>query len=132
MKPKKFNLDVINNGHGLLVCDNSKNIPYEYSRMFCVNSANGEKRGGHAHKTQSQTLICLKGKILVEYIYESEEHSIYLEPYEAYFMPPLTWATQQYLEEENILLVLCSSKYDPDDYIHDINIYNKIVNSETD
>jgi hypothetical protein len=124
MKPKKFKLDVIYNDSGELICDNSKNIPYECKRVFCVRSANGEKRGKHGHRTQSQTMVCLYGQIAIEYTFGDISERIILEPYEAFYAPPRTWAVQEYINSDNLLMVLCSGGYDPNDYIYDINELN--------
>ena len=51
------------------------------------------------------------------------------KPNQALYIPEMIWDEQKYLTEDTILLVLCSEKYDQDEYIHDIN---EILNYKKD
>jgi len=100
-------------------------LPFEPRRMFFVKpSRAGERRGGHAHKTAHQLLICASGQIEIFVAYAGEEEKFCIDrPGMAIYLRPLVWSEQTYVSAEALLLVLASECYDPASYSH----YRKIV-----
>ena len=103
-------------------------LPFTPKRLFIVkNCGVGMRRGEHAHYTTQQLLICLKGEIKVvthngkkkdEGILK-EGHSTLIESYH--------WDYQEFLTGEDILLVICSTLFNLDDYILDFDKFKEIV-----
>jgi UDP-2-acetamido-3-amino-2,3-dideoxy-glucuronate N-acetyltransferase len=93
---------------------------FEAQRMFfVVPSGAGEKRGGHAHKTAHQLLICASGQIEIVVAYSGEEEKFCLDrPGMAIYLHPLVWSEQTYVSAGAVLLVLSSERYDPTSYFH--------------
>ena len=93
-------------------------LPFQPKRMFFVKpSKSGAKRGGHAHGTAHQLLICVSGQIQIAVAYEGTEDMFCLDrPGTALYLSPLVWAEQTYLTSEATLLVLSSESYDPNSY----------------
>ena len=61
-------------------------------RMYYItNVPKGEVRGNHAHREDQQYMFCVRGRV------------------------------KEYMTGDDILLVFCSTKHDPEDYITDIN-----------
>jgi UDP-2-acetamido-3-amino-2,3-dideoxy-glucuronate N-acetyltransferase len=96
-------------------------VPHLISRFFFVTSSEGDIRGQHGHKACWQTLICLKGVIQLEMIDSNGDSLTELldSSRRAVVIPPGIWAKQKSVEMENILVVLASDLYDPDDYFYD-------------
>jgi UDP-2-acetamido-3-amino-2,3-dideoxy-glucuronate N-acetyltransferase len=96
-------------------------VPHLISRVFFVNSSEGDIRGQHGHKACWQTLICLKGVIQLEMIDSNGDSltEVLDSSRRAVAIPPGIWAKQKSVEMENILVVLASDVYDPDDYFYD-------------
>ena len=112
----------------LSVYECGKDIPFEVRRIFTVKAKSGSFRGDHAHKKCTQLLVCVAGKMLVtcdngkeisEHLLEGMEYGI--------LVPPGTWASQNYLMNESLLMVLCDRVYENDDYIRDYSELRKYI-----
>ena len=97
--------------------------------MYIYDVPNGETRGYHAHKTNSQIFMCMKGKANIKTITKNvtgelieKEH--YLSEGEHLIMPPMTWGEQTYFDDA-VALVLCSKEYDERDYVRDYEQFKK-------
>lgn len=102
----------------LYVYEMGHGVPFPVVRSFFVQAPAGELRGNHAHHHCHQLLICLSGRILCNTEHHSGKQSFELDnPQQALLLPPMTWATQTYVETGSMLLVLCDRKYEANDYI---------------
>jgi dTDP-4-dehydrorhamnose 3,5-epimerase-like enzyme len=112
---------------GVLMAINFSSMDFHPKRVFFVKDVPvGMVRGGHAHKTVTQVLICVKGEI--EVILHTSENKYTKEiiyPGEWVMVPPMVWDTQKFLSEDALLAVLCSKEYMEDDYIRDWEIWTK-------
>ena len=94
---------------GQLVVQEFRNFPFNPKRFFVVSGVGkGETRGYHAHREESQILVCLRGKITlnneaIEGVVSKET----LLPNECFFLDKLVWSEQTYEEEDTILLCFC-------------------------
>lgn len=105
---------------GTLVPIEFASLPFEPRRVFYVYSVpKGEERGMHAHYKTEQILICIKGQIKVK-LHDGEIASeIILNPNDHIYIGKMVWDSQVFLTGEDVLLSLCSTKYDKLDYIED-------------
>jgi dTDP-4-dehydrorhamnose 3,5-epimerase-like enzyme len=108
---------------------NLKEIPFEPKRVFYVtNVPKGEVRGNHAHFETEQLLICIQGLIEVQIEYSNYVvRNCFLEPHTSAFVPKLAWDSQRFLTGKDVLLVICSTHYDPQDYIEDKDEFKRVV-----
>ena len=85
-------------------------------------------RGEHAHKQCSQLLMCAAGKVLVT-CDDGFKKSEYLlnGMHIALLIPPGIWATQEYLTNDALLIVVCDRDYESEDYIRDYSEYKKFL-----
>tara|TARA_R110002020_G_scaffold37239_1_gene112475 strand:+ start:59650 stop:60021 length:372 start_codon:yes stop_codon:yes gene_type:complete len=91
-------------------------------RMYYITKVpKGEVRGNHGHREDQQYMFCVQGQIKVRLITKEEKTELILNPGDVAYMDRNTWGEQEYMTGNDILLVLCSTKHDPDDYITDIN-----------
>jgi dTDP-4-dehydrorhamnose 3,5-epimerase-like enzyme len=113
---------------GTLVPIEFSNLPFKPQRIFYVaNVPKGEERGLHAHYKTQQILTCIKGQILVR-VHDGvslTEHT--LNPNESIFIDKLTWDSQVFLTGDDILLSICSTSYNKEDYIEDFNTFLKVT-----
>lgn len=88
-------------------------------RTFVISDVPaGAVRGGHAHRSGLQMLVCQQGRIEILMRCESEETVLVLTP----SSPGLVfregvWCRQRYIEEHSSLLVFASEPYSADSYI---------------
>jgi dTDP-4-dehydrorhamnose 3,5-epimerase-like enzyme len=121
----KFPLHIEDNGY-LSVFEVGKQVPFQIQRVFTVTAPESDIRGEHAHKKCSQLLVCVSGKIKVSYDNGKEKGIVLLEKMsEGILIPPGTWAIQEYMDRNSVLMVLCDRVYEEDDYLRD---YQEFLN----
>ena len=103
-----------------------KLVPFDIRRVFTVSASKDDVRGDHAHKKCTQLLVCISGQIRVscddgsvvtQYLLDNMSMGL--------LVPPGIWASEEYLENATVLMVLCDRGYEADDYIRD---YKKFKN----
>jgi dTDP-4-dehydrorhamnose 3,5-epimerase-like enzyme len=105
-------------------------LPRRYFIVFDVGE--GQTRGGHAHSTVHQLLICVNGSCLVSLDDGKTRDRVWLDrPEIALYIPPNIWATQERFSRDGVLLVLASEVYDPDEYIKDYDEFLRLSHTLT-
>ena len=109
-------------------------LPFLPKRYFIVfDVGEGQTRGGHAHRTVHQLLICAKGSCLVSLDDGKARDNVLLDrPELALYIPPKIWATQQQFSGDGVLMVLASEVYDPDEYIKDYDGFLRLSHASID
>ena len=107
---------------GILVpIELEKQIPFEVKRMFYVFGVNSDKsRGQHAHYKTQQVLVCLHGCVVCvcKDVYGYEVKATLDYPTKGLFIPEMIWDEQVYTSPDSVLLSVCSTEYNKDDYIN--------------
>ena len=113
---------------GILVPIEFSTLPFVPERMFYITDVPKDTwRGGHAHFENKQVIICAKGKVLVKLIGKDKEEDFILEKNQSCFVDKMVWDSQQFIEPDSILVVLCSIPYDKDDYILDFQKFSDLI-----
>ena len=103
-------------------------VPFEIQRMFYIsNVPENIFRGGHAHKTTRQYLICLSGQLDVILKNSKCQETYNLIKNQGIYIPELIWDEQKFLQPDTNILVLCSTPYNQDDYIRDFSNFINYV-----
>ena len=101
-------------------------VPFEFAalsfqprRAFLVQSVPaGTVRGGHAHASGQQLLLCLCGRLLVRLSFEGSTASVELSgASEGLIIDAGVWSEQLYVAPDTRVLVLASEPYDPGGYL---------------
>ena len=104
----------------LVVVEQGKSIAYPAVRTFSVTARKGAVRGRHAHRRCSQFFVCVHGAIEVECDDGTSSRKVTLDDTsKGLLVPPTIWATETYLTEGSVLLVLCDRPYEQDDYVRE-------------
>lgn len=104
-------------------------VPLRYFLVFDVPA--GRRRGEHAHLWVSQALVCLRGTVAVAVDDGRCRDEVTLDdPTRALLLPPRVWATQTF-SAGAMLLVLCSERYNADDYVRDYGEFIEMVSRQT-
>lgn len=95
------------------------NLPFTPKRSFLVTGAPvGTVRGKHAHRTASQLLFCVSGRVDVCVRADGKEDMIVLAvPSAGLLMGPGVWAQQTYQTDGAVLLVMASEPFDASSYV---------------
>lgn len=106
-----------------------KHIPFLPKRYFVIHDVpENIVRGGHAHRSQHQFLLALKGSVHVE-VNNGRDKQVFLldKPDLGLYVPPMIWGVQYEYSKDAILLVLTSDIYDRKDYIETFDEFMKLV-----
>ena len=105
---------------GILRYLNFNSLGFKPQRFFFITDVPARQtRGGHGHFKDRQHLFCVKGKIFITLYTSSGEQKFVLEEGDSCFMDRMVWSEQTYMTGEDVLLVVCSNEYDPEDYFYD-------------
>ncbi|TXT66082.1 MAG: putative TDP-4-oxo-6-deoxy-alpha-D-glucose-3,4-oxoisomerase [Promethearchaeota archaeon] len=107
-------------------------VPFKPKRMFYVtNVPKNDIRGGHAHYETQQLLICIDGRIGVMLFDGYNEHYTVIEKDEAVFVDKMIWDSQIFLTGNDVMVSLCSTNYDKNDYIENKEQFIKLVKDKS-
>lgn len=126
--------EILKDSRGTMGVLEDKHVPFEVLRTFWICQApENTERGGHAHRSSKQLLICIDGNIEVEleditggmhqYKLRRNEYALYL--------PPLCWGRYAFRGSAKALC-LASDYFDESDYIRDYQEFKKITNANRD
>jgi len=94
-------------------------LPFKIKRVFWTyNVPSGERRGGHAYKSQSEVIIALSGAVDVVTLDETHTRVTYRldRANKALFIPARTWRRMEYFSGNAFCLHLSDSVYNEKDY----------------
>ena len=129
-----IDLQVIEDSRGVItVAEAQRHVPFVIERLFVVSSvAAGTSRGGHAHKAQTEFLICVTGSVEVRLDDGNQSRRLVLDkPDQGLLLPPLMWSTQVFQEPDSILAVLCDAPYDEADNLRDYAEFQAFIGGAT-
>lgn len=108
--------------------ENSDLFPKGIQRCFWISNVSAdETRGNHAHWKESQVLVALTGKLLIEIqSAEGDKFSFSLSsPGEGLFIPPLHWTIVRFCPS-SVLLGMSDRQFSEEDYIRDKDYFETI------
>jgi len=128
---KKHTFTCFADNRGYLLPVDLDIVDFVPKRIFVVNDVPvGCTRGNHSHHKTQQYLICTKGSVNVMLDDGKMTKTINLKQNESILIPELVWDSQEFLTEEAEILVICSTKYDINDYILTYDEFIKVINDE--
>lgn len=110
----------------LVALEEFKDIPFAIKRVYYMyETREGVRRGGHAHYSLEQILICVHGSCKVLLDNGFEKKIVFLEkPYEGLYISNDMWREMYDFSSDAVLMVLASDFYKEDDYIRN---YGKFI-----
>jgi dTDP-4-dehydrorhamnose 3,5-epimerase-like enzyme len=125
-----YELPVIRDTRGSLsFAEYQETLPFTPKRYFIVfDVGEGQIRGGHAHRTVHQFLVCVKGSCLVLLDDGTARDEVLLDrPELGLYLPPIVWATEKEFSRDGVLMVLASEVYDTGEYIRDYDEFLRVA-----
>ena len=127
--PYAFTLSGTSNETGSLIFwENLELFPEGIQRCFWISGVKeGETRGNHAHWQESQVIVAVAGKVLLEIqTVEAEVFKFELSsPEQAVFIPPLNWLVARFTTNA-VLLGMSNQAYSEEDYIRDLDYFGEL------
>lgn len=107
-------------------------IPFEIKRTYWIYDVpGGEKRGGHAFKTQHEFIIALSGSFDVKLNDGKSEIKYSLNrSYYGLYVPNMIWREMFNFSTNSLALIVSSTNYSEIDYIRDFNKFITLGSSE--
>lgn len=99
---------------------------FRIRRVFVITGKKNCVRGNHAHKNTIQLLININSKSTITLKNKSIKNITFSKQGEYFICPKKTWLKIRFLKEGSII-VLCDKKYKKDDYINNIEDFNKSI-----
>lgn len=102
----------------LTFIEEGRHVPFEIRRVFYVSDTpSGGNRGGHAHKTLEEVIICLAGGVTVylDDAYHRERRGLNL-PWVGLYIPPMIWISVGNFDPGTVYMVLASDFHNERDY----------------
>lgn len=99
-------------------------VPFEIKRVFWTYDVpGGESRGGHAYFVQEEIIIALSGSfdVVITHRNGSKDKISLNRSYCGLYVPPHTWRHMENFSTNSLGLHLCSSVFNEDDYIRDLD-----------
>lgn len=107
-------------------------LPFEIARIFWTSDVPPRGiRGGHAHIKCRQFYICMKGCIDIHWNDGDKSGEYYLKEGQAALIDTLVWTQETFMTGDDLLLVLCSSKYNSADYINTVEKLKEYKENES-
>lgn len=94
-------------------------VPFEIKRVYWLYDVpEAQQRGGHAHKSSKQVIVCTKGQIKVSLESKDGRELDFLldSPKVGLYIPPLWWGKMLFLEQA-MMIGLASDDFLEADYI---------------
>lgn len=104
---------------GLAFAELFNEIPFDVKRVYWIsNMPEAQKRGGHAHRTENQLIVCIQGRAQViltsrggqEFTFELSKSN------QGLLIPPMWWGEMEFYDAA-VLLGFSSQPFDEGDYI---------------
>ena len=113
---------------GALRVTQEGDLPFSLKRVFWITQVPEDTlRGGHAHHSSQQVLICTQGQIEVNLEdLQGQRYQYHLEPGQpGLFIPALCWG-EFIFKSEAQALCLASDEFDESDYIRDYRQFKEL------
>jgi len=113
----------------LTVFQKGTNLPFDLKRIFySCRIPTDTRRGCHANRNSEFILISVAGSctVLVDDGKTRQEFNLD-SPTKGLYCGKMTWKEMYHFSPDNVLLVLASTEYDPDEYIKDYEQFKKEV-----
>jgi len=111
--------------------EKGKDIDFDFKRVYWIYDVpGGEIRGGHAFKEQEEIIVALSGSFdVVLHDGITETRFPLNRSFMGLYVPKMVWRTMLNFSTNAVAMVLASTFYDANDYIHDFDTYLKLKNS---
>jgi dTDP-4-amino-4,6-dideoxygalactose transaminase len=114
----------------LIPIDAINDLPFDIKRIFYIKNLDNIPRGFHAHKKCEQILVPITGSFTLNLEYKNRtKQSFHLDKdNEGIYIPLLTWLDMENFSIDCIIMVICSYKYNEEEYIRNYEDFLSEIN----
>lgn len=132
-KPRIIQLPKFLDARGnLSVIEEFKEIPFKIERVYWIYDVpGGEARGGHAYKENEELIIALSGSFDVVIDDGEGKKNYHLNrSYYGLYIPKGLWREMNNFATNSVALLLSSTVYNKQDYVHNYEDFLKMKHNE--
>ena len=114
----------------LTVAEQLMNVPFDIARVYWTYDVpSGERRGGHAHRTNEEVIIAVSGSfdVMVDDGHGNTETYHLNHPYQGLYVGTGVWRTLEDFSSGAVCLVLASELFDEDEYLYEYDEFLQFV-----
>jgi dTDP-4-dehydrorhamnose 3,5-epimerase-like enzyme len=113
----------------LSIIEQFKNVPFKIERTYWIYDVpGGEARGGHAYRENEEFIVALSGSFDVVLDNGREKQIFSLNrSYYGLYVPKGYWREMNNFSTNSLALILASTPYDKNDYIHDYEEFKLLM-----
>ena len=100
-------------------------VPFEVRNEFYVTNLDGKPRGGHAHRTATQAIWCMRGHMTAILESSGVREFVSVIPEYAIIVNPKTWVTLAKFSPDCCYAVWSNEPYDESEIARDPNEFFK-------
>lgn len=128
-----FEVDNVQNELGFLGFLENGKIPFDVRRCYYLTGVDEKtRRGLHGHLKLQQILIAPIGSFEVKVINKYGENNYVLDkPNVGLYIPEMSWRELSNFSKPSCCLVLASEVYEENDYVHDFQLFTRMIDSQT-
>lgn len=122
---------IVDTRGNLTVVEQMRQIPFDIARVYWTyDIPGGGRRGGHAHRSCQEVVVAVSGSFDVQ-LYNGREWETYHlnHPYQGLYIGTSIWRTLEDFSSGAVCLVLASELFDEDEYIYDMDEFEKLYAS---
>jgi dTDP-4-amino-4,6-dideoxygalactose transaminase len=114
----------------LTAIDSEFDLPFDIKRIFYIKDLDKLERGFHAHKKCIQLLVAIRGSFTLKLDDGVNKKEFVLnKSTEGVLIPLFHYIKMSQFSDDCIIMVICSYKYDEEEYIRDYDKFLEIVSS---
>jgi len=112
--------------------EKGSDIHFDFKRVYWIYDVpGGEIRGGHAFREQEEIIVALSGSFdVVLHDGMTESHFSLNRSFLGLYIPKMYWRSMQNFSTNAVAMVLASTFYDKNDYIHNFETYLQLKNKD--
>ncbi len=116
----------------LTFIEQKRHVPFKIARAYWIYDVpGGERRGGHAFRSQEECIIALSGSFDVLLDDGAAQKIVTLNrASHGLFVPGMIWRRLQSFSTNSVAYILSSTPYNPSDYIRDYEAYKRLVTED--
>ena len=123
---------IVDSRGNLSFIEGGQQIPFDIKRVYYLYDVpGGSSRAGHGHKELQQLIVAMSGSfdVIVDDGYQRKNFHLNRSYYGLY-IPKKMWREVENFSSGGVCLVLASTLYDPADYYHDYESFQKYVKNQ--
>jgi dTDP-4-dehydrorhamnose 3,5-epimerase-like enzyme len=123
---------IVDNRGNLSFIEKGPQLPFDIDRVYWIYDVpGGEKRGGHAFKTQYELIVAMSGSFdVVTQDGDRTQRFTLNRSYYGLYIPKMIWRHMENFSTNSLALILANTSYAEEDYVRDYDEYLQLIHQK--